>query len=264
MATKKVLTDLSFENTSKITNLPAGTAATDAVNVSQLDGVLEGLAWKDETRVATTANINLASAPASIDGVTLAADDRVLVKNQSTVADNGVYVFNGTGVAMTRAADADTAASLRAAVVPVLEGTANADTTYRQTEVITTLGTDDVVFITFGTGSVAASETVAGVAEIATQVETDAGVDDLRFVTPLKLANKPGAKRFQSGTFGDGSATTYTITHNLNTSFPIVAVYEVATGEEVIVEIDVTGVNAFDVIVSAAPASNTLQCVVLG
>jgi hypothetical protein len=95
------------------------------------------LSYKTPSRVATVAAIDLASAPAAIDGVTLASGDRVLVKDGSTVnggvssIDNGVYVFNGTGSAMTRSLDFDEDDEVVAgSVVPVEEGTANADRVY--------------------------------------------------------------------------------------------------------------------------------------
>ena len=95
------------------------------------------LSYKLPSRVATVAAVDLASAPATIDGVTLVAGDRVLVKDGSTVnsgtssIDNGIYVFNGTGSAMTRSLDFDEDDEVVAgSVVPVEEGTANADRVY--------------------------------------------------------------------------------------------------------------------------------------
>ena len=70
-----------------------------------VDTIATGLQVHNAAWVATTANINLASAPAAIDGVTLSNNDRVLVKDQTTGSENGVYVFNGAGVAMTRSDD---------------------------------------------------------------------------------------------------------------------------------------------------------------
>ena len=88
----------------------------------------EGLTWKAPARVATTADITLATAPASIDGVTLSNGDRVLVKNQTDQTENGIYVFNGAGSAMTRAEDLDENDELVASVViAVEEGTTHAD-----------------------------------------------------------------------------------------------------------------------------------------
>lgn len=106
----------------------------------------DSLTWKLPARAATTASISLASAPASIDGVTLSSGDRVLVKDQGTLAENGIYVFNGAGSAMTRASDLDESSELLAGtVIAVEEGTTHAD----QTFIITsdnplTIGVSDV------------------------------------------------------------------------------------------------------------------------
>ena len=95
-------------------------------------GKLLEVGWKAGVVAASTANVNIASAPASIDGVSLAANDRVLLKNQTTATQNGIYVFASAGAALTRATDADTDAELNDAVVMVHGGTVNAYRMYRQ------------------------------------------------------------------------------------------------------------------------------------
>ena len=77
---------------------------------SALEGLTTSVAVKAPCRVATTAAINLASAPASIDGVTLSAGppfDRILVRAQSSSIDNGLYDFHGAGYPLTRSKDAN-------------------------------------------------------------------------------------------------------------------------------------------------------------
>ena len=86
---------------------------------------------------ATTANINLASAPATIDGVTLTVTTpprRICVKNQTSGLQNGIYDWNGAASAMTRSHDADEATELEGTAVFIRQGTANAD---KQFQVIT-------------------------------------------------------------------------------------------------------------------------------
>lgn len=85
--------------------------------------------WKDPVRAATTANGTLASAfenGDTIDGVVLVSGDRILLKNQTSGAENGIYIVNASG-APTRAIDADSGTELVNAAVLVSEGTANAD-----------------------------------------------------------------------------------------------------------------------------------------
>ena len=124
-------------NSQKITGLADGTSAGDAVNKGQLDAAQNGLDVKASVRVATTANVTISTALNSgdvLDGVTLANGDRVLVKDQSSKAENGIWVV---AASPARATDADAAGELSGgSFVFVEEGTANADTGW----VITTNG----------------------------------------------------------------------------------------------------------------------------
>lgn len=261
---KKIFTDFDFQSVSKVINLPSPSSNGDAATKSYVDSLVEGLAWKDSCRVATQSNLNLSSPGATIDGVTMASSDRVLVRSQSTVSENGIYVWNGSTSAMTRSLDASTFAELEQAVTTVEEGT-SAATTYRQDQVNGTIGSSTVSWTTFGTSAPAANETTAGIAEIATQAETDAGTDDARIVTPLKLTNWAGRLKKVSANVGDGSATSYTVTHNLNTRDVIVRVFP-NSGQYDDAEVDVqrTGVNTVAVVFASAPASNAYRVVVIG
>lgn len=113
-----------------------------------VDNLITGLKWKPSVRAATTANGALASAFANgqtIDGVTLATGDRILLKNQSSGAENGIYRVNASG-APTRVTDADSAAELVQATVFVEQGTVNADTQWTCTNNAITLGTTALTF----------------------------------------------------------------------------------------------------------------------
>jgi hypothetical protein len=224
----------------------------------------EGLAWKDSARVATTANLNLASPGASVDGVTMVANDRVLVRAQTAPAENGLYLWNGAAIAMTRTADCNAAAELEQAVTSVEEGT-NAGSTFRQTAVNLTLGTTAVAWTPFGVVAPAATETTAGILEVATQAETDALTADNVWITPQKLGALSSRIKKVSANFGDGSATQYDITHNLNTFDVHVAVFRNSGSEdEIICEVGRPTVNAVRLNFVAAPSSNQYRCVVIG
>ena len=100
-------------NNQKITGLATPTTANDAVNKSYVDAVQTGLDVKGSVRVATTGDLggswpNLGSS-VTIDGVTLSTGDRVLVKDQSTASENGIYRYEQSGSAddFIRATDAD-------------------------------------------------------------------------------------------------------------------------------------------------------------
>ncbi len=257
-------TNIDMLSTSKVVNLPTPTASGDAATKGYVDSAIEGLAWKDSCRVGTQANLNLASPGATIDGITMATDDRVLVRNQSTAAENGIYVWNGAATPMTRAADCSTAAELEAAVVTVEEGT-DADTTWRQTEVNFTLDSGSVTWSAFGTSAPSASETTAGIAEIATQGETDTGSDDARFVTPLKLATYANRKLKYAADVGDGSATQYTVTHNLGTRDVVVMVRRNSGNYDTVeCDVEVLTTNTVRLTFASAPSSNLFRCIVLG
>jgi hypothetical protein len=99
---------------------------TDVATVqTNVDNLAAGMRFKDSVRVATTANINIASpGTAIIDGVTLTSGDSVLLAGQTTQSQNGAYTFNGSGSAMTRRADSNTSGEVKAATVyPVDQGT---------------------------------------------------------------------------------------------------------------------------------------------
>jgi len=132
----------------KITSLAAGVADTDAVNVGQLTNAVNGIDWKESARVASTGPLTVASAPAAIDGVTLVNGDRVLLKDQASLPENGIYIFNGSGSALTRSLDADEDSEVSAMMtVGIEEGTANADRVYTVTSNDPlTVGTSDIVF----------------------------------------------------------------------------------------------------------------------
>jgi hypothetical protein len=125
-------------------------ALIDALIASGSAGL--GLGWKTSVRVATTTNGTISTAfenGDTVDGVVLATGNRILLKDQSAPAVNGIYIVQASG-SPVRATDADTVAELIGAKVYVTEGTANAGTawTNNNTEAdLVTLGTDAVTFV---------------------------------------------------------------------------------------------------------------------
>lgn len=119
-----------------ITNVQTPSSGTDAANKSYVDTQISNVTGlftgKGTVRAATTINGTLATAFENgdvIDGVTLVTGDRILIKNQSAPAENGIYVVAASG-APTRAEDMNVWAEVPGAWVTVQEGTANADTTW--------------------------------------------------------------------------------------------------------------------------------------
>lgn len=130
----------------RITNVATPTQATDAVNKSYADSLSNGLDVKASVRAASTANVTvtytatggtsargqITAAPNTLDGVSLAANDRILLKDQNTGAQNGIYVVStlgsGSNGVWDRATDFDADAEVTAgAFTFVEEGTTNAD-----------------------------------------------------------------------------------------------------------------------------------------
>lgn len=145
-ASSNIGKDLSINNF-KITNLAPGISGTDAVNKNQLEAAMTGLYWKQSVRAASTATIDLTTGgELTIDGVLLSAGQRVLVKNQTLPAENGIYVVSAG--AWTRATDMDAGAEFDGTAVLVEEGT-QAYTAWTETATVATVGTDAVSFVQF-------------------------------------------------------------------------------------------------------------------
>ncbi len=137
--------------TNKITGLGTPTDATDAVTKAYVDAVAEGLHVHESVRVATSANIALANALEdgdTLSGVTLATGDRVLVKNQTTAAENGIYVVQASGQAV-RALDFNTAAEVDSGDFVFVTSGTYANTGWVQTSRPATIGTDPITFVQF-------------------------------------------------------------------------------------------------------------------
>ena len=141
----------------------AGFGATSLATKEYVDAVKTGLDFKDSVRLATTANGTLGSAFAngqSVDGTTLATGDRILLKDQSTASENGIYTVNASG-APTRATDFDSTAEVTAgAFVFVEAGTQNADSGFvLTTDGAITVGSTSLAFTQFsGAGSFTAGD----------------------------------------------------------------------------------------------------------
>lgn len=143
-------------NNKNITDLADGVNPTDAVTLQQVQAFLRGLDWKDSVRAASTANVTLASAlinGLSMDGVSLVTGDRVLLKDQTAPAENGIYVVVAAGAA-SRATDADSNAEVTPAMaVSVEEGTVAGDKAYNlTTNGPITLNTTGLTFSVLGGG----------------------------------------------------------------------------------------------------------------
>ena len=148
-------------NSQKITNLATPTADGDAASKSYVDGVSQGLDVKDSCVAATTGNITISTAlnnGDTLDGVSLSTNDRVLVKDQSTASENGIYIV---GSSPARADDLAAGADAAGMFTFVEQGTVNADNGFVCTsnKGSAVVGTNNLAFAQFsGAGQITAGD----------------------------------------------------------------------------------------------------------
>lgn len=217
-------------NSRKITSLTDGSAASDAATKGQLDAAISalqsGLVLKGSVRVATSAQITVASPGATVDGVTMSTNDVVLLMGQSTGSQNGPYVWNGAATPMTRPANFDTSGeAVLGSFWDVREGT-NADTFALMTnDTAVTLGTTSLTFVIRGAATAATGYTAQ---------------------SPV--------------TSGGGS---WVVTHNLNTKFIVAQVARVGSPYDIVdVRIERTSANTVTVLPDVALALNEYEIMI--
>lgn len=246
-------------NSRKITNLASPTADSDAATKKYVDDTVAGLAWKDAVRAATTANITL-SGLQTIDGITLVANDRVLVKNQSTAANNGIYLASSG--AWTRALDADAEAELRGMAVMVEEGTTLSGTQWvLTTDGAITVNSTALTFAQFGGGQTY----TAGNGLTLTGNDFNVGAGTGISVTADQVSiDTAVVARKVAATIGNGSSTSIAVTHNLGNQDVITQVRQVSNNEVVFCDIVNTDANTVTLTFAVAPANNSIRVSVIG
>ena len=132
-----------------VTGLGSPSSGSDAATKTYVDNLVAGLKTRIIVRAATTANIDLTADLQNgdtLDGLTLATNEKVLVKNQTDASENGIYDVVASGTA-TRNSDYDAIGELAGQIVVVQEGTTNADTIYLcTTDTSATLGSSNITF----------------------------------------------------------------------------------------------------------------------
>lgn len=255
--------DLSI-NSHKLTGVSNGSSTNDAVNYGQLQAAIQGFAWKQLPVVAASVgNGTLASAfenGDTLDGITLATGDRILLKDQSSAQEDGIYTVNASG-APTRAVDADTTAELRNATVWVSAGTANADTAWTQTAEVTTVNTTAQAWAQVGGGT----GVTAGNGLTLTGATLDVGQGTGITVNANDVAvDTSVVVRKYNVDIGDNSSTSIAVTHSLSTKS---VTYSVRTkSDDSFVQCDAvaTSTSVLTLTFAVAPTTNQYNVTVHG
>lgn len=259
---RKILNGLDLAS-QRIQNLADPSTATDAATRQYVDNKVLGLTWKSPVRVATTTNGTLATAYANgqvIDGVTLATGDRILIKDQTTQSENGIYTVNASG-APTRATDADSTAELHGAAVYVTSGTTNADKAYTQVTDNPTIGTSSIVWSQFGGGTLPVAGNGLTLTGSTLDVGAGTGITVGADTVSIDTAVVP---RKYAASIGNGSLTSIAVTHSLGTRDVTVTCYDNTTFDEVLPDVTHTDANNVTLAFAVAPTTNQYRVVVIG
>ena len=249
-------------NSQQITGLAAPTNGTDAANKQYVDDTVAAISWKNEVRLASTANGTLASAFANgstVDSVALVTGDRILLKDQTTQTENGIYTVNVSG-APTRATDADSGSEISGAAVYVTNGTANQGTRWvcNVTGAIT-LGSTNLTFVQFAGGS--AYTAGNGLTLAANDFNVGAGTGISVAADSVAIDTAVVVRKY-SASIGDGSTTALVVTHNLNTKDIQVQLRQNSDDAFVVADVVATSVNTCTITFAVAPAASAIRATV--
>jgi len=238
------------------------TQALGAVTKQYADSISEGLHIHEAAEALSDSNIDLTGGTfgGTIDGVTLADTNRVIVNGQTSAADNGIYVFNATGSTFTRAADFDEPAEAAGGdFVFVLGGTTYQNTGWvKTTGDVSVIGTDPIVFTQFsGAGSITAGTNVEVTGNQVSLV-ADPTLSDAT-ITNLDITNL---------VFPDGTQTAVGVP-SITTINAKTASYELAsvTERDTIVEVDSASATTLTIPADSSvdfPVGSTLDVIQTG
>ena len=213
-------------------------------------------------RAATTTPVDIEDAPASFDGYSPPAGSRILVKNQSNAAENGIYLYSTVGNSMTRAPDADASAEVTPGMfVFVEQGATQADTGWvLTTDAPITVGGTPLVFSQFsGAGTYTAG---LGLTQSGTTFNVGNGLG-IKVAADLVEIDTDVVVRKYATNVGNGSATSFVVTHNLNTQDVIVKVRDNASPFAFMEpDVEATSANTVTVRFATAPTTNQYRVVI--
>lgn len=256
----KILNTLDLTG-NRINNLADPSQSSDAATKAYVDTVAAGLSWRPPCRAGSTTNITIASPGATIDGVSLSSGDRVLLKNQSTGTQNGIYVWNGASTPMTRATDTIQAGT----VVEVNEGSTNGDTAWVvTTDGAITIGTTAITFsafkVPFGFSTGNGLNYSGGTLTLVLNSSWSGLVVDS---SGLRVDSSLVPQKY-SANIGNNSSTSIVVTHNLGTKDVVVQLRVVADDSAFITDWVATSTNSITLTFNTAPTANQYRVTVIG
>lgn len=230
---KKFNENLDLGSVAKIINVPAPSSAGDAANKAYVDAAVVGVTYVEApARVAVTTNVNTASPGASLDGLALAAGNRVLLAAQTTPSQNGTWLWNGAAVAMTRTADAFQNGTV---VISGSDGSStNRDSQWMQTtDGPITVGTTSMTWVQLPNVQISAGTglTQTG-AVISLTAPVTIALGGTGATTAAAALAGLGAARGTEFDIGDGAASSFTLnTAKSMMKYPSVQVVNNSTGQ---------------------------------
>jgi hypothetical protein len=252
-------------NSNKITNLADGTNPQDAATVAQVQAAAAGIDAKASCRYTTTGNITLSGTGTQANGdwpSSLTAGDRILVKNQSTGAENGIYT--AAAGSWTRSTDCDSTSEYTSqAFTFIEEGSTLAGTQWKvSTTGSITVGTTSVTWAQFGAGSTYTNGNGIDLSgnTFSAKLKTSGGL--LFDSTEIAIDTAIVVRKY-SANVGDGTSTSIVINHALNTRDVTVGIYRNGSPyDEPECDIEHTDANNVTLKFNVAPTSNQYRAVV--
>lgn len=181
------MSDILVENNldlqgQKVVGAADATASDEYVTLGQAQALFRGINKYFAVEARATGNVTIATLDAgqSLDGVTLAEGDLVLLDQQSTASQDGIYEINADGNAATRYADFDTGAAAEGVAVTVIAGSTHGDKLFIQTAEDAVVGTDGLTFTQVGSGSASGGAGMTSGFDIqAADTSITVGTDDI-------------------------------------------------------------------------------------
>lgn len=257
--------------TYKITGLGNPTDDQDAATKYYVDQAVQGLTWKAAANLLSTTNVALTGSTGTLNidtyGALTSADAgyRIVLTGQTDDTEDGIYVYadNGTNYTLTRATDGNPYTELIGASIYVQEGTTKAGTSWVQSNHYLTSFAGQTWVQIAGPGTLTAGNGINITSNVVSAVvESGAGLS--LSGSGLAIDTAVVVRKYATSV-GDGSNTTYTVTHNLGTKDVQVTVYDNSSPyAEVVVDVQHTSTTAIAVLFSVAPTSNQYRVVVQG